>query len=83
MKAEPIKKSKSFSTISQPKRFGQLIKATSNPKLQAKSTLRDRSFTDSSSSDSSCFEKRYYKCGCLSHREGYHVQYRDYLGEMR
>jgi hypothetical protein len=83
MKADIIKKSKSFSSFSKPKRFGQLVKAVSNPKLLSKATPKDKIFTDSSSSDSSCFEKRYYKCGCLSHQEGCQVQYRDYLGELR
>lgn len=44
--------------------------------------MKDRSFSDSDSSDSSCMEKRLYRCGCVSQNHGCH-QYRDYLTEIR
>lgn len=43
----------------------------------------DKSFCDSEDSDSSCMEKKYYRCGCLNHRNGCGSRYHDYLGELR
>lgn len=28
-------------------------------------------------------EKKYYRCGCVSHNQGCHGQYKDYLSEIR
>lgn len=44
-------------------------------------SLKDRSFSDSDSSDSSCLDKKFYRCGCLS--GCHHHQHRDYLAEFR
>jgi hypothetical protein len=90
MKRENLRKCKSFSSLGGTRKANTTLPSQirqigrpphSNARKQP--NARDRSFSDSESSESSCLEKKYYRCGCLSHTQGCHNQYRDYLSEIR